>query len=153
MVKPIRSCDVIVALGGDGKMLKTLKASVNVKRKCSLENIPVYGMNCGTVGFLMNTYHQDDLIDCINHAEQTILPLSMTTVLFTAMCIMPMALMKYRYHGKAIRPSNAAFLLMVSSGYLKWLVMDSLFQHQQDQQPIIYRHMAQLFPLDQMFWP
>ncbi|MEC8727329.1 MAG: NAD kinase [Candidatus Puniceispirillales bacterium] len=77
---PIESCDVIVALGGDGKMLKTLKASVNVKRSDnSLENIPVYGMNCGTVGFLMNTYHQDDLIDCINHAEQTIIhPLSMT---------------------------------------------------------------------------
>ncbi len=71
---PIETCDVIVALGGDGKMLKTLKASVNVKRSDNaLENIPVYGMNCGTVGFLMNTYHQDDLIDCINHAEQTII--------------------------------------------------------------------------------
>lgn len=69
---PIETCDVIVALGGDGKMLKTLKASVAVNR-------PVYGMNCGTVGFLMNAFHQDDLVECIKHSEKTIIhPLAMT---------------------------------------------------------------------------
>lgn len=68
----ISDCDVIVALGGDGHMLKTLKASVD-------DGKPVYGMNCGTVGFLMNAYHEDDLIDRMTTAEQTLIhPLSMT---------------------------------------------------------------------------
>ncbi|MBL6783126.1 MAG: NAD kinase [Alphaproteobacteria bacterium] len=65
-------CDVIIALGGDGQMLKTLKASVEV-------NHPVYGMNCGTVGFLMNMFHQEDLVECIKKAETTVIhPLAMT---------------------------------------------------------------------------
>lgn len=69
---PLDNCDVIVALGGDGKMLKTLKSSVDVDR-------PVYGMNCGTVGFLMNNFHQHDLITCIKDAEKTLIhPLAMT---------------------------------------------------------------------------
>lgn len=64
-------CDVIVALGGDGHMLKTLKASVEGGK-------PVYGMNCGTVGFLMNAYHDDDLLDRMKTAEMTVIhPLSM----------------------------------------------------------------------------
>jgi len=50
---PRDQAQVIVALGGDGFMLETLHAMLG-------SQIPVYGMNCGTVGFLMNTLQEDD---------------------------------------------------------------------------------------------
>ena len=63
--------DVIVALGGDGQMLETLHA--NLRRRT-----PVYGMNRGSIGFLMNDYDEDDLIERIAAAERTIIhPLQM----------------------------------------------------------------------------
>ncbi len=46
--------EVIVALGGDGHMLDTLRKRLKDKK-------PVYGMNRGTVGFLMNDYNEADL--------------------------------------------------------------------------------------------
>lgn len=65
------SADVIVALGGDGFMLHTLHESQ--KRKAS-----VYGMNRGTVGFLMNDYDEDDLLFRLAAAEETVInPLCM----------------------------------------------------------------------------
>ncbi|MCH9019643.1 MAG: NAD kinase [Proteobacteria bacterium] len=64
--------DVIVALGGDGFMLETLHAFLN-------RNVPVYGMNRGTVGFLMNEFSEDDLPDRLDQATATELhPLEMT---------------------------------------------------------------------------
>jgi NAD+ kinase len=45
---------VVVALGGDGFMLETIHQVLTL-------NVPVYGMNRGSVGFLMNTYAEDDL--------------------------------------------------------------------------------------------
>ncbi|NKX44563.1 NAD kinase [Roseicyclus persicicus] len=64
--------DVIVALGGDGFMLQTLHATQALEA-------PVYGMNRGTVGFLMNAYQEDDLIDRLEQAEEAVInPLHMT---------------------------------------------------------------------------
>jgi NAD+ kinase len=64
--------DVIVALGGDGFMLQILHATNEFKA-------PVYGMNRGTVGFLMNVYQEDDLSDILKNAEEAqIHPLLMT---------------------------------------------------------------------------
>jgi len=57
------AADTIVALGGDGFMLQTLHASVAIDK-------PVYGMNCGTVGFLMNAYSEDDLLMRLAAAEE-----------------------------------------------------------------------------------
>ncbi len=54
--------DVIVALGGDGFMLQTLHSTMAIE-------VPVYGMNRGTVGFLMNAYNEDELIDRLYAAE------------------------------------------------------------------------------------
>ena len=66
---PASRADVIVALGGDGFMLSVLRQ--NLGR-------PVYGMNRGTVGFLMNDYAEDDLPARICGAEETVInPLSM----------------------------------------------------------------------------
>jgi NAD+ kinase len=62
----------IVALGGDGFMLQALHQFMNSGK-------PIYGMNCGTIGFLMNEYHDDRLIDRLRHAVITpIHPLLMT---------------------------------------------------------------------------
>ncbi len=63
--------DVVVALGGDGFMLQTLHATEG-------RDVPVYGMNCGTIGFLMNSFSLDGLPDRLAAAEETgINPLSM----------------------------------------------------------------------------
>jgi NAD+ kinase len=64
--------DVIVALGGDGFMLQTLHTFTGKGK-------PIYGMNRGTVGFLMNEYHQDDLPERLAAAEKAVIhPLKMT---------------------------------------------------------------------------
>lgn len=70
----IEEAEVIVALGGDGFMLQTLHEE-------NATGLPVYGMNCGTVGFLMNTYATESLTDRIASAEEAVLnPLAMTAV-------------------------------------------------------------------------
>jgi NAD+ kinase len=51
---PPEQADIIVALGGDGFMLETLHRFLE-------RGVPIYGMNCGTVGFLLNAYGEDDL--------------------------------------------------------------------------------------------
>ncbi len=55
--------DAIVALGGDGFMLQTLHRTKDLKA-------PVYGMNRGTVGFMMNDYQEDGLIERLTAAEE-----------------------------------------------------------------------------------
>jgi NAD+ kinase len=63
--------DVIVALGGDGFMLQSLHATERL-------DVRVYGMNRGTVGFLMNSFAEDDLPARLLAAEETVInPLSM----------------------------------------------------------------------------
>ncbi|MCE2517843.1 MAG: NAD kinase [Alphaproteobacteria bacterium] len=63
-------CDVIVALGGDGRMLTALKSTFTNGK-------PVYGLNCGTVGFLLNDVDtpdgNDDLIQRITSAHENII--------------------------------------------------------------------------------
>jgi NAD+ kinase len=54
--------DIIVALGGDGFMLQTLHASRGLGK-------PVYGMNRGSVGFLMNEYREEGLDQRLSAAE------------------------------------------------------------------------------------
>ena len=75
---PIAEADVIVALGGDGFLLQTLHALLGAGRMP-----PVFGMNLGTVGFLMNAFGADGLYERIATARAFILhPLLMqaTTV-------------------------------------------------------------------------
>ncbi len=69
-VRPAEA-EAIVALGGDGLMLQTLHRYMN-------DRIPIYGMNRGSVGFLMNEYSEDDLRQRLAAAEVTrVHPLSM----------------------------------------------------------------------------
>jgi NAD+ kinase len=68
----LKKADVVVALGGDGHMLQTMHKLVGT-------GLPVYGMNRGTVGFLMNDYSEKDLPERLTDAElTTINPLRMT---------------------------------------------------------------------------
>lgn len=69
---PQDRADVIVALGGDGFMLHTLHSTQHLPA-------PVYGMNRGTIGFLMNEYSESDLVERLQAAEQAeVNPLAMT---------------------------------------------------------------------------
>ena len=67
----VEDAEVIVALGGDGFMLETLHSVLG-------RGAPVFGMNRGSVGFLMNDYAEDDLPARIAAADPTrIHPLQM----------------------------------------------------------------------------
>lgn len=68
---PPAQAEVVVALGGDGLMLQTLHKSL--KRQT-----PIYGMNLGTVGFLMNQYRVPGLLSRIHKARRiSLTPLRM----------------------------------------------------------------------------
>jgi NAD+ kinase len=65
---------VIVALGGDGFMLETLHGVM-------ADGKPIYGMNRGSVGFLMNEYSEDSLLERISAAERAVIhPLTMVAI-------------------------------------------------------------------------
>jgi NAD+ kinase len=65
------AAEVVVALGGDGLMLQTLHQAIG-------RHVPVFGMNCGSVGFLMNDFSDDGLLERLTAAKPThITPLAM----------------------------------------------------------------------------
>ena len=71
---PPETADVIVALGGDGFMLQTLHAFMNTGK-------PIYGMHCGSVGFLMNDFSTEALPARLQAAVETVVhPLSMRAI-------------------------------------------------------------------------
>src|SRR5690242_19024272 len=57
--------DVVVALGGDGLMLRTLHRFMGRSK-------PIYGMNKGTIGFLMNEFREDELFERLEAAERSV---------------------------------------------------------------------------------
>ena len=71
---PVQEAQVVVALGGDGFMLETMHSVLG-------RAIPVYGMNCGSVGFLMNSFIEEALPERLGVAQGAVLhPLRMHTV-------------------------------------------------------------------------
>jgi NAD+ kinase len=69
----VAEADIIVALGGDGFLLQTLHALMDAGRAT-----PVFGMNLGTVGFLMNQFQLDGLAGRVASARSFVLhPLAM----------------------------------------------------------------------------
>ena len=68
----LREADVIVAIGGDGEMLKALRLAIK-------NNSSVFGLNKGHIGFLMNKINKTNLIKRINKASQ------LTTDMFKTM--------------------------------------------------------------------
>ena len=70
----INDAEFVVALGGDGFMLETLHRVLG-------KSIPVYGMNCGSVGFLMNPYDTQNLSERLAAAQAASLhPLRMHAI-------------------------------------------------------------------------
>src|SRR5215470_857503 len=96
--------DAIVALGGDGLMLQTMHAHLNSR-------IPIYGMNRGSVGFLLNDYSEYGLKDRLEKAEVNVIhPLRMTThdakgVTHQALAINEVSLFRQIYQAAKLRIS------------------------------------------------
>ena len=59
----INNCDVIIAIGGDGMLLKALRYSIDL-------NVPVFGLNKGNVGFLMNELSINGLDERVKNANK-----------------------------------------------------------------------------------
>ncbi len=69
--------DIMVVLGGDGFMLETLRRYMSLLKN----GLPVYGMNQGTIGFLMNNYTKEGLYERLKKADiASIQPLKMTAI-------------------------------------------------------------------------
>ena len=96
--------DVIVALGGDGFMLQTLHQQMNSGRL-------VYGMNRGSVGFLMNDYSDENLPGRVDAAVENIIrPLEMIAVdadgkTHKALAINEVSLLRQSYQAAKLRLS------------------------------------------------
>lgn len=70
----LETAEAVVALGGDGLMLQTLHRVMKMDK-------PVYGMNFGSVGFMMNPFSEDDLYSRLQAAQRTrIYPLAMVAL-------------------------------------------------------------------------
>ena len=75
----VDEAETIVCLGGDGFMLETLHRALEAGG-----STPVYGMNCGSVGFLMNSFGEDSLLERVANAQAALLhPLRMHVVTTT----------------------------------------------------------------------
>ena len=98
----VEDADTVVALGGDGFLLQTLRDTMGTGKK-------VFGMNRGTIGFLMNEYHAGALTERIGAAvAESIRPLEMRAVTMsgetvTALAINEVALWRQSYQTAKIR--------------------------------------------------
>ena len=96
--------DAIVALGGDGFMLQTQHRFMGTAK-------PIYGMNKGTVGFLMNDYREDDLLARLEAAERSVVhPLLMVAwdvhgVAHTSRAINEVSMLRQTYQAGKLRVS------------------------------------------------
>ncbi|MDD3313338.1 NAD kinase [Pseudodesulfovibrio sp.] len=101
---PVEEADAIVALGGDGFLLRTMHAHLGA-------GLPFYGMNRGTVGFLLNEYSPERLMERLNAARrQSLYPLRMTATTtsgekHTALAFNEVALLRYSQQSAHIRVS------------------------------------------------
>ncbi len=83
---PLEEAEQVVALGGDGFMLQTLHAMLERRRI-----VPVFGMNLGTIGFLMNDWRLERLDERLARAKPfRVSPLSMTALTISGeQCMLP----------------------------------------------------------------
>ncbi len=84
--KDSQNVDAIVAVGGDGFMLETLHLHIE-------DGIPVYGLNRGSIGFLLNEYSEKSLLERINNAtDSKIHPLEMKCTTFDGQVVYALAI-------------------------------------------------------------
>ena len=112
--------DVIVALGGDGAMIEALHRTLPSSK-------PIFGMNRGSVGFLMNDYREDDLVERIRAAELAVIhPLAMSATdtagkSWTAVAINEVSLLRQTYqtaHLRVMIDGKERLSLLVCDGIL-----------------------------------
>jgi NAD+ kinase len=107
----VKGADAIVALGGDGLMLQTMHRHLNSR-------VPIYGMNRGSVGFLLNDYRENGLKERLAKAEVTVIhPLRMTAhdkngVVHQALAINEVSLFRQIYQAAKLRISVDATVRM-----------------------------------------
>ncbi|WP_208440621.1 NAD kinase [Bartonella raoultii] len=100
----LEEADVIIAIGGDGTMLQTVRDVMNTGK-------PIYGMNQGSVGFLMNEFHEKKLPSRIATAhKKEIHPLRMVAEAecqgtIEALAINEVSLFRQSYQAAKIRIS------------------------------------------------
>jgi NAD+ kinase len=83
---PLDRAEIVVALGGDGFLLETLHRTL-------ARPVPVYGMNRGSVGFLLNEFSEDGLLDRVARAQQvTLHPLRMCATRVDGECVEGLAI-------------------------------------------------------------
>jgi len=93
----IADADFLVVLGGDGQMLAAMREAITYQK-------PLFGMNCGRVGFLMNEYSEDDLPARLRAAEAvSIHPLELTATdqrgnIHTALAINEVSLLRQSHN-------------------------------------------------------
>jgi NAD+ kinase len=98
----LAGADIVVALGGDGLMLQTLHRVMELDK-------PVYGMNFGSVGFMMNAFSEDDLHRRLRSAQRTrIYPLAMAAVdasgrAFNALALNEVSLFRSTYQAAKLQ--------------------------------------------------
>ncbi|NIX76619.1 NAD kinase [Microvirga terricola] len=96
--------DVVVALGGDGLMLQTLHRFMGTGK-------PIYGMNKGTIGFLMNDFREDELFERLETAQRSVVhPLLMVAwdmkgQAHTARAINEVSMLRQTYQAAKLRVS------------------------------------------------
>src|SRR3954468_10639722 len=101
---PPEQADVVVALGGDGLMLQSLHRFMGTGK-------PIYGMNKGSVGFLMNDFREDSLVERLEAAQRSIVhPLLMVArdvhgVAHTARAINEFSMLRQTYQAAKLRVS------------------------------------------------
>ena len=101
---PVEKADVIVALGGDGFILSTMHKYLH-------SGVPIYGMNRGTVGFLLNGFDGEGLIERLNAAQgHKLYPLKMTATSvsghrLTALAFNEVALLRHSQQSAHIKVS------------------------------------------------
>jgi NAD+ kinase len=110
---------VVVALGGDGLMLQTLHRFMST-------GVPIYGMNNGSVGFLMNEYDEEGLIERIQAAERSVVhPLAMTAQnvhgqVFNELAINEVSLLRQTFQAAKLR------LIVDGKGRMDELIGDGI---------------------------
>lgn len=98
----VKDADVIVTLGGDGFLLQTMHEHLH-------SGLPIYGMNRGTIGFLLNEFSDKDLLERLNAAlPHELHPLQMTATTvsghtLTALAFNEVALLRYSQQSAHIR--------------------------------------------------
>ena len=143
---PEEQAQVIVALGGDGFMLQTLHRTQEL-------DVPVYGMNRGTVGFLMNAYCEGDLLRRLSDAQEEVLnPLRMHAECADGSQHNALAINEVSLLRQGPQAPSCASPSMAGCGWKSWFATGRWLLRPRARPRITIPPTGRFCPLDQMFW-